>query len=108
MPFKDISPQHYAAMKDDPAQAHVLIDVRDPWEYQTAHIEGSQLMPLGQLYEWGATLDKTTHYVVMCHHGGRSAMACQVLASLGFQQLSNLEGGIDGWAMSVDTNVPRY
>ena len=65
-------------------------------------------MPLGQLYEWAATLDKSSTYVVMCHHGGRSAMACQVLASMGFKKLSNLEGGIDGWAASVDASVPRY
>lgn len=112
MPFQDITPRQFAEMKDDPSMANanapLLIDVREPWEYQTAHVEGSQLRPLGQIYEWAATLDKSADYVIICHHGGRSAMACQVLASMGFKKLSNLAGGIDAWAMDVDPDVPRY
>jgi rhodanese-related sulfurtransferase len=108
MPFQDITPQQFAEMKDAPANASLLIDVREPWEYQIAHIEGAQLQPLGQIYEWAATLDKSADYVIMCHHGGRSGMACQVLGSMGFKQLANLQGGIDAWAICVDPNVPRY
>jgi rhodanese-related sulfurtransferase len=112
MPFQDISPQQLAAMKDAPstirANAPQLIDVREPWEHQIAHIEGAQLLPLGQIYEWAATLDKSADYVIVCHHGGRSAMACQVLASMGFNKLANLAGGIESWAICVDPNVPRY
>jgi rhodanese-related sulfurtransferase len=112
MPFQDITPQHLADMltqkENFPNNAPKLIDVREPWEYQIAHVEGSQLLPLGQIYEWGATLDKNASYVLMCHHGSRSAMACQVLASMGFKKLSNLQGGIESWAICVDPNVPRY
>jgi rhodanese-related sulfurtransferase len=111
MPFQDITPEQLAEMKDDAVQPspHVtLIDVREPWEHQIANIEGAQLLPLGQIYEWAATLDKNADYVIMCHHGGRSAMACQVLASMGFKRLNNLAGGIESWAICVDPNVPRY
>ena len=113
MAFQNISPQQYADLQhaqsssaDQPAPA--LIDVREPQEYQIAHIEGAQLLPLGQIYEWAQTLDKAAPYVIMCHHGGRSAMACQVLQSLGFKNLSNLDGGIEAWSMLVDPSVPRY
>lgn len=82
--------------------------MREPWEFDVAHIEGATLLPLGQIYEWAQSLDKDTPYVIMCHHGGRSAMACQVLQSLGFKQVINLDGGIDEWSATVDASVPRY
>jgi len=113
MPFQNMMPQQYADLQhaqvnlpDQPPPA--LIDVREPWEYQIAHLETAQLLPLGQIYEWAQTLDKDAPYVVMCHHGSRSAMACQVLQSLGFKNLSNLDGGIEAWSMRVDPSVPRY
>ena len=107
MPFQNMTPQQYAELQqaqpnqDQPATT--LIDVREPWEFQIAHIDEAQLLPLGQIYEWAQTLDKNAPYVVMCHHGSRSAMACQVLQSLGFKQLSNLDGGIEAWSVLVES-----
>ncbi len=108
-PVQNIAPQAYAAARNSPAQdAPILIDVREPWEFNIAHIEGARLMPLGQIYEWAQTLDKDTAYIIMCHHGSRSSMACQVLHGLGFTKVMNLDGGIDAWSYVVDPSVARY
>jgi rhodanese-related sulfurtransferase len=110
-PVQNIAPQVYAAQsahQPDMLNAPLLIDVREPWEYDIAHIIGARLLPLGQIYEWAHTLDKNASYVVMCHHGSRSAMACQVLQSLGFSRVVNLDGGIDAWSYVVDPSVARY
>ncbi len=90
---------------DDPA---VLIDVREPWEFEIARIDGAKLMPLGEIHEWAASLNRDLSYVLMCHHGVRSAWACQVLRSLGFTDVTNLDGGIDAWALFVDPEMRRY
>ena len=113
-PVENISPQHYAATRTGNASSQqawpalALIDVREPWEFKIAHIDGAQLLPLGQLDNWAKTLDKSAGYVIMCHHGGRSAMACQVLQGLGFTNVHNLDGGIDAWAYTVDSSIARY
>lgn len=104
--IKSISPREYAAQ--DQVVRATLIDVREPWEFSVAHIEGAQLKPLGQLREWAAALDKDTPYVIMCHHGGRSMMACQLLAQAGVKSVANLDGGINEWSLSVDPTIPRY
>ncbi|MBK9312898.1 MAG: rhodanese [Acidobacteria bacterium] len=86
-----------------------LIDVREPSEYRVAKIEGSELMPLGQIMTWMQKLeDKDEEIVLMCHHGMRSDRACQFLAAQGFTKIRNLEGGIDAWSARIDGNVMRY
>jgi len=97
----------YAAQRRAGNRAR-LIDVREPWEFEVARIDGAQLMPLGEIYEWAAALDRGAPYVLMCHHGVRSAVACQVLHALGFEDVTNLDGGIDAWARFVDPTVRRY
>lgn len=86
----------------------VLLDVREPWEYAIAALPGSVLVPLGTLQQRTPALDAQAEYVVICHHGGRSAMAAQWLRSQGFARVANLEGGIDAWSLEVDASVPRY
>jgi adenylyltransferase/sulfurtransferase len=88
----------------------LLLDVREPAEWETARIEGARLVPLGQLEERLAELAewKDRPVVAHCHHGGRSAKACQLLAGAGFSDVANLVGGIDAWSLSVDPSVPRY
>jgi rhodanese-related sulfurtransferase len=86
-----------------------LIDVREPSEYQTAHIKGAELKPLGQIAQWSAQLpDKDEEIVLHCHHGMRSDRACQYLAAQGFTNVHNLSGGIDDWSLQIDSSVPRY
>jgi adenylyltransferase/sulfurtransferase len=88
----------------------LLLDVREPSEYARAHIEGAQLMPLGELEGRLPELGSWRHrrVVIHCHHGGRSARACALLRENGFDRVENLAGGIDAWSLTVDPSVPRY
>ncbi|QIN80808.1 hypothetical protein GBA65_13490 [Rubrobacter marinus] len=88
-------------------EAPVLLDVREPWEYERARIWGSQLVPLADLPERLHELDPEAETVVICHHGLRSAHATRFLDHSGFQSVYNLEGGLDAYA-AVDDSVPRY
>jgi rhodanese-related sulfurtransferase len=104
---RSMSPQEYAALRDA-GQPHLLIDVREPWEFQISRLLDAKLMPLGEIYEWAPTLDREATYVVMCHHGIRSMTACHMLSSMGFRDVVNLDGGIDAWSYAVDRSTPRY
>lgn len=85
-----------------------ILDVREPWEYSMAKIEGSVLIPLGTLPQSLAKLDRNTEIVAHCHHGMRSADAVGFLLQQGFTNVKNLVGGIDAWSIQVDSTVPRY
>jgi sulfur-carrier protein adenylyltransferase/sulfurtransferase len=86
----------------------VVIDVREPHEWEIAHIEGAQLIPLGQLPERLGELDGHAEIVTHCHHGARSMKALQVLKGAGFSRVRSLAGGIDAWADRVEVGMPRY
>lgn len=86
----------------------LVMDVREPHEYEIAHLEGSKLVPLGDLPERVNELDTADEIVVYCHTGGRSARATDFLRGLGFKKVRNLEGGIDAWAVEVDPSMNRY
>ncbi|MGI0081513.1 MAG: rhodanese-like domain-containing protein, partial [Nitrososphaerales archaeon] len=86
----------------------VVLDVREPHEYEIAHLEGSKLIPLGDLPERVNELDTVDEIVVYCHTGGRSARATDFLRGLGFKKVRNLEGGIEAWAVEVDPSMNRY
>jgi adenylyltransferase/sulfurtransferase len=88
----------------------LLLDVREPDEFETAHIEGAHLVPLGQLGDRVAELAewKNRPIVVQCKTGGRSASACELLLEHGFHDVTNLIGGIEAWSLTVDPDVPRY
>ncbi len=90
--------------------ALLLLDVREPGEHARARIEGARLIPLGELPRRLAELCdwKERPVVVHCHHGGRSARACQLLVENGFSEVANLDGGIESWSLTVDPGVPRY
>ncbi len=88
----------------------LLLDVRESDEFDTAHISGARLIPLGvlesrlhELANW-----KERRVVVHCHTGARSAKACALLCDAGFREVSNLTGGIEAWSLTVDPSVPRY
>jgi adenylyltransferase/sulfurtransferase len=86
----------------------LLIDVREPEEYELSRVEGAELLPLSRFHEWAGALDPARETVFMCHHGIRSAQVCAVLSRQGFAHLHNLSGGIDRWSVEVDRAVPRY
>lgn len=86
----------------------LLLDVREPHEHEIAHLEGSKLIPLGELPERVKELDTADEIVAYCHTGGRSARATDFLKTLGFKKVRNLEGGIDAWAVEVEPQMNRY
>jgi adenylyltransferase/sulfurtransferase len=88
----------------------LLLDVREPDEFMRARIEGSKLIPLGELKERLAEIRewKERPVVVHCHHGGRGAKACKLLGAAGFKRVTNLTGGIEAWSLTVDADVSRY
>jgi rhodanese-related sulfurtransferase len=95
-----------ALLKDGTAR---LIDVREPWESATAHIEGGVLIPMGDVPARAhQELDPDERLVVVCHHGMRSMNVTVWLRNQGFEQAQSLRGGIDAWAAEVDAAVPRY
>src|SRR3954453_19867033 len=86
----------------------VLIDVREPHEWEIAHIDGARLIPLGQLPERLGELDGHAEIVTHCHHGVRSMKALQLLKGAGFSRVRSLAGGIDAWADRIEVGMPRY
>ena len=86
----------------------VLIDVREPWEISFANISGSLNIPMNQIPERLSELPKDTQMVLMCHHGGRSQSVAQFLSHNGFDQLSNLIGGIHAWSKEIDSSIATY
>jgi sulfur-carrier protein adenylyltransferase/sulfurtransferase len=86
----------------------VLLDVREPYEYDFCHLEGSKLIPLGELPGRLRELDRGSEIVVYCHTGIRSARAVEFLRANGFMGARNLRGGIDAWTEKVDPTLPRY
>ncbi len=86
----------------------MLLDVREPHEWDIVHIDGSKLIPLRDLPERVNELDSAEEIVAYCHTGGRSARATDFLRSIGYKKVRNLEGGIEAWAVEVDPSMPRY
>src|SRR5438132_6860524 len=85
-----------------------IVDVREPFEYEIARIEGSKLIPLGELPDRLDELDRDRYTVVHCHSGMRSAQAVQLLRGEGFANVFNLTGGIAQWSEEIDPEVPKY
>ena len=88
--------------------AVTIVDVREPFEYEIARIEGSKLIPLGELPARLNEIDRERCTVVHCHSGMRSAQAVQLLRRAGFTNVFNLEGGIAEWSEEIDPTVPKY
>jgi rhodanese-related sulfurtransferase len=86
-----------------------LIDVREPWEFETAHIDGSVLMPMGDVPARAhQELDPDERLVVLCHLGQRSLNVTVWLRNQGFENVQSLRGGIDAWSTQIDPLVARY
>ena len=92
----------------DAGNPPVIVDVREPSEFQICRIPGSVLIPLGQLAARTAELDPSAEVVLQCKSGGRSARATALLRERGFSQARNLTGGILAWIDQVDPDQPKY
>src|SRR5881296_1123462 len=99
---------HELKRKTDTREAFELIDVREPFEYEIARIDGAKLIPLGEIADRTDELQREQPIVVHCHSGKRSAQAVRLLQQRGFSNVYNLEGGIDAWSDQIDPTVPKY
>src|SRR5580698_1618078 len=106
----EITVQTFAQLRSEALpDAPILLDVREPWEFQTASLPESLLMPMGEVTSRAHTeLDPDAHIVVLCHHGQRSLSVAMWLRGQGFERAQSLAGGIDAWSRGIDANVPRY
>lgn len=87
----------------------LLLDVREPWEYATAHLPNSTLIPMNEIPSRAFNeLDEDQPIAVLCHHGARSLSVANWLRGQGFEKAQSVSGGIDAWSRSVDPAVPRY
>jgi len=85
-----------------------LLDVRNDIEFETARIDGAELVTQELVEKILSNWDKSTQIVLYCHHGVRSLQAAQFLAQNGFQNVRSMAGGIDAWSQQIDPSVPRY
>lgn len=105
--IEDLTPNEVAERlsTDSPP---LLVDVREDWERELAAIPGSIHIPMGQLPTRITELPTDREIVLTCHHGARSLQVAQWLEAQGYDELGNLEGGIDAWSEQVDPSIPRY
>ena len=107
--MQHLSAQQVADWLADPAREKpVLLDVREPWEYQTCHLPDSVLIPMQTVPARQTELDPDAPIVCICHHGMRSAAVAAFLEKNGFTNVTNMTGGIDAWARQVDPAMPKY
>lgn len=100
-------------LKDPQQAAQVqLVDVREDVEARISSLPEFQIKPLSRMRQWGPAvtreLDTAKHTIIMCHHGMRSQQAAEYFQSLGFAQLTNVEGGIHAYSLEIDPAVPIY
>ena len=95
-------------LADSSKKMPLLLDVREPWEYETCHIPQAQLMTMHSVPLKFNELDRDAEIVCICHHGGRSMQVAHFLERNGFHQITNLTGGVHAWALQVDTSMPTY
>jgi rhodanese-related sulfurtransferase len=104
----EITPEEVKA-KLDRHETFTLLDVREPWEYETARMNASKLMPMGDVPSRAhQELDPEDHIVVVCHHGVRSMNVTAWLRQQGFEKAQSMRGGIDAWSRQIDAAVPKY
>ena len=107
--MRNLTPAELAAWLADGARERpVLLDVREPWEFQTCHIAGACHVPMNELPRRLEELDPASEVVAICHHGTRSLHVAHFLARQGFQHVYNLAGGVDAWARSIEPAMPVY
>ena len=102
------APELAAWLADDTRPKPVLLDVREPWEFETCHIAGSLPMPMNTVPARIDELEEDMPIVCICHHGARSMQVAAFLERNGFENVTNLTGGIHAWALQVDPAMPKY
>jgi adenylyltransferase/sulfurtransferase len=104
----EVTVQEMKKALDDPKLGIKVIDVREPFEYEIARIEGVPLLPMSELQNRFTELDPNTQYYLLCKVGARSHSAVEFLREQGFKYVKNVKGGTNAWSDEIDRNVPRY
>jgi molybdopterin/thiamine biosynthesis adenylyltransferase/rhodanese-related sulfurtransferase len=104
----EVTVQEMKRALDDPKLGIKVIDVREPFEYEIARIEGVPLLPMSELQNRFTELDPNTQYYLHCKVGSRSLSALSFLREQGFKYVKSVKGGITAWSDEIDRNVPRY
>lgn len=102
------APELAVWLADESRLKPLLLDVREPWEFQTCHIEGAVPMPMNTVPARMQELDEDAAIVCICHHGARSMSVAAFLERNGFANVINLTGGVHAWAQQVDGSMPTY
>ena len=104
----EVTVQEMKRALDDPKLGIKVIDIREPFEYEIARIEGVPLLPMSELQNRFTELDPNTQYYLHCKVGSRSLSALSFLREQGFKYVKSVKGGINAWSDEIDRNVPRY
>ncbi len=102
------APELAAWLADPDRPKPVLLDVREPWEFETCRIQDSVPIPMNSIPARMQELDDEAPIVCICHHGARSMSVASFLERNGFTQVINLTGGVHAWALQVDNSMPTY
>ena len=102
------APELAAWLADETRAKPVLLDVREPWEFDECRIDGSVLIPMNTIPGRIDDLDEDAEIVCICHHGARSMNVVAFLERHGFGKMVNLTGGIHAWALQVDPAMKKY
>jgi rhodanese-related sulfurtransferase len=92
----------------DASEKLILLDVREPWEFSICKIEGSVNISMSDPEKLINKLNANDEIIAICHHGMRSFQVCNYLENNGFNKVLNLDGGIDSWAKTIDTDMAQY
>jgi len=106
--MRELNAQELKAHLETCDEQPLLLDVRQPWEYEVCKIENSVLLPMSQITAEFKSLDFDRETVVICHHGIRSRRVGRYLEEAGFSNIINLSGGVAQWAQTVDKDMPTY
>ena len=106
--MRELTPDECKSYLRQAAEKPLLLDVREPWEYEIVHLENSRHIPMSSIAQQADALDPEQETIVICHHGIRSRQVAHFLEGLGFTRLINLRGGIDAWARDTDPQLATY
>ena len=104
----EVTVQEMKRALDNPSLGIKIVDVREPFEYEIARIEGVPLLPMSQIERRFTELDPNSQYYLLCKVGARSRDVVGFLHEQGFKYVKNVKGGTDAWAREIDPKMPRY
>ena len=102
------APELAQRLADESKPRPLLLDVRENWEFETCHIAGSTQIPMHLVPIRAGELPDDQDIICICHHGARSMQVAAFLERNGFENVTNLTGGVHAWAMQVDPAMPKY